>query len=98
MGLIQPSTFVAVNSYFRAKRGRAVGVSMAGTGVGQMLMPHLVRYLLDSFGFRGTAMILGALAFNGVRLSFIMVRELLILIKMYEYICSCNRFAMIFNT
>lgn len=66
MGLIQPSTFVAVNSYFRAKRGRAVGVSMAGTGVGQMLMPHLVRYLLDSYGFRGTALILGALAFNGV--------------------------------
>ncbi len=39
---------------------------MAGTGVGQMIMPHVVRLLLDSYGFKGTIMIMGGLALNGV--------------------------------
>ena len=55
-----------MNSYFSTKRGRAVGLALAGTGVGQMVMPHVVRILLDYYGFRGTILIMGALAFNGV--------------------------------
>lgn len=66
MGLINPSSFIAVNSYFSTHRGRAVGLALAGTGVGQMLMPHVVRLLLDYYGFRGATLIIGALAFNGV--------------------------------
>lgn len=31
-----------------------------------MLMPHVVRLLLDYYGFRGTILIMGALALNGV--------------------------------
>lgn len=59
-------TFVAVNSYFRERKGQAVGLSMAGTGIGQMLMPQLIRILLDRYGFEGTTLILGALCFNGI--------------------------------
>lgn len=32
LGFINPSSFLAVNSYFRIKRGRAVGLALAGTG------------------------------------------------------------------
>lgn len=67
LGLIGPSTFIAVNSYFTSRRGQAIGLAMAGTGVGQMIMPHVVRILLDSYGFRGTILIMGGLALNGVR-------------------------------
>lgn len=66
LGLIGPSSFVAVNSYFSSKRGRAVGLALAGTGVGQMIMPYIVRFLLDEYGFKGTTLVMGALALNGV--------------------------------
>lgn len=69
LGLINPSSFIAVNSYFSSNRGRAVGLALAGTGIGQMLMPHVVRLLLDYYGFRGTILIMGALALNGVDLA-----------------------------
>ncbi|XP_001653584.2 monocarboxylate transporter 12 [Aedes aegypti] len=66
LGLIQSSTFVALNSYFRNNKGKAVGLALAGTGIGQILMPLIVQYLLDIFSFRGTTLIIGGLAFNGV--------------------------------
>lgn len=57
---------MTLNSYFTTKRSQAVGLAMAGTGVGQMLMPQVVRFLLDEFGYRGTTLILGGLCLNGV--------------------------------
>lgn len=66
LGLIAPSSFVAVNSYFTSNKGRAVGIAMAGTGFGQMIMPHIVRNLLEEYGYRGATFILGALALNGI--------------------------------
>lgn len=66
LGFINPSSFIAVNSYFSTKRSRAVGFALAGTGVGQMFMPIVVRYLLDDYGFKGAILIMGALALNGI--------------------------------
>ncbi|XP_055318009.1 monocarboxylate transporter 12-B [Sitodiplosis mosellana] len=66
LGFINPSSFIAVNSYFSTKRGRAIGLALAGTGLGQMIMPNVVRILLDNYGFRGAALIMGALAFHGL--------------------------------
>lgn len=66
LGFINPSSFIAVNSYFSTKRGRAIGLALAGTGVGQMMMPNIVRLLLDEYGFRGAALIMASLAFHGL--------------------------------
>ncbi|KAG8229385.1 hypothetical protein J437_LFUL000906 [Ladona fulva] len=66
LGLIAPSSFVAVNAYFSQKRGRAVGFGLAGTGMGQMLMPQAVGLLLDEYGFRGAMLILGAVATHSI--------------------------------
>lgn len=66
MGLISPATFLAVHSYFSTRRGQAVGLAMAGTGIGQMVMPHVVRLLLEWYGFQGSVVLMGALALNGV--------------------------------
>lgn len=66
LGFITPSSFIAVNSYFSTKRGRAIGLALAGTGFGQMIMPNIVRILLDEYGFRGAALVMAALAFHGL--------------------------------
>ncbi|KAH8308714.1 uncharacterized protein [Drosophila kikkawai] len=66
LGLISPSTFMAINSYFSSKRGRAVGVSLAGAGLGQVLIPHLVRYLLENHGFRYAVLAMSGLSLTGL--------------------------------
>ncbi|XP_060658990.1 monocarboxylate transporter 13 [Drosophila nasuta] len=66
LGLISPSTFMAINSYFTTKRGRAVGVSLAGAGVGQVFIPHVVRYFMVNHGFRGAVLAMASLSLTGV--------------------------------
>lgn len=66
LGLISPSTFMAINSYFSNKRGRAVGVSLAGAGVGQVFIPHVVRFFLNTYGFRWAVLAMAALSLTGV--------------------------------
>lgn len=66
LGLIAPASFVAVSSYFTTNRSRAVGFALAGTGLGQMILPLIVQNLLDKYGFRGTILIMGSLALHGV--------------------------------
>lgn len=61
-----PAGFVAVSSYFTTKKGQAIGIAMAGTGLGQMLFPHVIGYLLDEHSYRTTLLITGAIVLNGV--------------------------------
>ncbi|XP_047000836.1 monocarboxylate transporter 12-B-like [Schistocerca americana] len=65
MGLFTPSGFLAVKTYFVESRGRAVGLSMAGANCGQMAMPHVVRLLLETYGFSGALLVLGGVAMHG---------------------------------
>ncbi|KAJ2947794.1 hypothetical protein O0L34_g9577 [Tuta absoluta] len=66
LGFIQNSSFVAINGYFKLRKSRAVGLANVGTAVGQTIMPHIIRYLLDRYGFRGACTILGGLSLNGI--------------------------------
>ncbi|XP_060532481.1 uncharacterized protein LOC132705701 isoform X2 [Cylas formicarius] len=66
VGLTASATFVALNNYFVKRRGQAIGLSLAGTAFGMMLMPQAVRLLLDSYGFRGAILILGGVALNSL--------------------------------
>lgn len=61
---------MAINSYFKLKKSRAVGLANVGTGVGQTLMPHLVRYLLENYGYRGACLLLSGLSLHGVTINF----------------------------
>ncbi|XP_033324546.2 monocarboxylate transporter 2 [Megalopta genalis] len=63
-GLALASSFVALNTFFDKKRGQAVGFSMAGTTLAMMLVPQLIHVLLDSYGFQGTMLIVGACALH----------------------------------
>lgn len=66
LGLIIPSIFMAVSSFFTTKKSRAFGFALVGTSIGQMIMPLIVKALLNQFEFRGTVLIMGALALHGV--------------------------------
>lgn len=70
LGLLAPSTFMVINSYFSSKRGRAVGVSMAGTGLGQVFMPHVVRIFLEQYGFRTAVLAIALLSLSGLISAF----------------------------
>lgn len=62
VGLATSAAFVALNHYFKERRGQAVGLSMAGTALGMLILPQLVRILLEAYGFRGAVLILSGLA------------------------------------
>lgn len=64
VGLSTSAAFVALNHYFKHKRGQAVGLSMAGTAMGMLIMPQLVRVLLENYDFRGAVLLLAGVALN----------------------------------
>ncbi|XP_043267637.1 uncharacterized protein [Venturia canescens] len=57
---------LAVNTYFETKRGRAIGMAMTFTGLGPILMPQLVSYLMSSYGTQGTIIILGGMTLHSL--------------------------------
>ncbi|XP_045458848.1 monocarboxylate transporter 13-like [Melitaea cinxia] len=66
LGFIQNASFVAINGYFKVRKNLAVGLAMAGTGLGQTLMPQIVRYFLENYGFRGACILLASLSLHGI--------------------------------
>jgi MFS family permease len=66
MGLVAPSSYLAINSYFVSRRGIAMGLCQAGIGLGFIAMPYLVEALLNKYGFRGTMLILSGIALNSI--------------------------------
>lgn len=66
LGLLTPSIFLSVSSYFTSKKSRAIGLTMAGTGFGQMLLPQIVKYFLVASDFHGAALFVGSLSLYGI--------------------------------
>lgn len=57
---------LAINSFFKDKRGRAIGVGMSLTGLGAILMPFLMSALLQTYGWRRAVLILGAICLHSL--------------------------------
>lgn len=53
----------AVSAAFDMRRGLALGLALAGVGIGTSLAPNVTHYLIDSYGWRGAYFGLGALTF-----------------------------------
>ena len=58
-------SLVVVNEYFDKKRSVALGLSSAGSSVGAFVVPHLMEFLFDQFGYSGGLLVLGAITYNG---------------------------------
>jgi predicted MFS family arabinose efflux permease len=53
----------AISAWFDSQRGLALGIAMAGVGLGGALMPQLARFLIGAFGWRGAYVGLGIVTF-----------------------------------
>lgn len=63
-GLSFPPTVYIVTSYFERYRGLANGLCISGSALGSIILPPLLRYLLEIYGYRGTILILGGITLN----------------------------------
>ena len=59
-----PSVII-VSFYFNRRRALATSVVLGGSGVGKFVFPHLSRYLIDKYGWRGANCILAAVILHG---------------------------------
>jgi len=66
MGLVAPSSYLAINSYFVSRRGLAMGICQAGIGLGFIVVPYVVEAMLRNYGFRGTMLLLGGISLNSI--------------------------------
>jgi len=66
----------AISTWFNRRRGFALSIMLAGTGVGAVLLPVLVQTVITHFGWRAAYLTLGVLAFTiGFPLTAVFVRE-----------------------
>ncbi|XP_050454063.1 monocarboxylate transporter 5-like [Cataglyphis hispanica] len=63
-GLSFPPTVYIVTQYFERLRGLANGLCISGSAIGTIVLPPLLQYLLDCFGYRGAVLIMGGITLN----------------------------------
>ncbi|XP_048479816.1 monocarboxylate transporter 9 isoform X2 [Plutella xylostella] len=63
-GLAFPPTVYIVTSYFVRLRGLANGICMSGSAFGSIILPPVLRLLLESYGYKGAVLILGGIMLN----------------------------------
>ena len=62
----------AVIPYFEKRRGLASGIVMAGSSVGGLIFPLVIRHLVDEYTLKGCLLIIG-----GIQLNFLMAASLM---------------------
>ena len=50
MGMSLSGFSLATNTYFTTKRGRAIGMGITITGLGPIIMPQVLSFLLSFYG------------------------------------------------
>jgi MFS family permease len=63
VGQAPPAYAKAVSAWFDERRGLALGIAMAGIGLGATLMPQVARWVIAGYGWRAGYVALGALTF-----------------------------------
>ncbi|KAK6195435.1 hypothetical protein SNE40_000867 [Patella caerulea] len=71
---------VAISQYFVKRRALAVSISNSGISLASVTFPMLCRFLLDTYGLRGTLLI-----FTGIELNILVFAMLIIPLKSPEY-------------
>uniref|UniRef100_V5H0P9 Putative monocarboxylate transporter n=1 Tax=Ixodes ricinus TaxID=34613 RepID=V5H0P9_IXORI len=73
-GLIFPSNMVAINSYFQKYRASGSGISYVGGTLVSFVFPPILLYLNETYGLRGTLLIVGGFTLNAVAGSLLISR------------------------
>lgn len=58
-----PVPVAVVSRWFDGNRGLALGITLAGVGVGTLAVPPLIALLVEGYGWRAAFLILGSLVF-----------------------------------
>lgn len=66
MNLAMAAFHLALNTYFVVKRGVATGVAMSITGLGPVIMPLVISFLMDCYSDRGAGFILSGIALHSL--------------------------------
>ncbi|KAK2191869.1 hypothetical protein NP493_44g13033 [Ridgeia piscesae] len=64
IGLSYVPSLVIIGTYFEKRRALANGMTFAAGSVGTFVVPPVIKYLLDTYGFDGTFYILGGMVFH----------------------------------
>uniref|UniRef100_A0A1A9W686 Major facilitator superfamily (MFS) profile domain-containing protein n=1 Tax=Glossina brevipalpis TaxID=37001 RepID=A0A1A9W686_9MUSC len=64
MGISVSASSLAVNTYFKERRRRAAGLTWSITGLLPIILPHVITYLLATYGVQGTVYIFAALSLH----------------------------------
>ena len=63
---------MAVIDYFSKRRSFALGVQAGGLGAGVFATPHLARYLIDNYAWKGAILLFGGFQLHGLILVTLM--------------------------
>jgi hypothetical protein len=66
IGMLNPAAFVAVLSCFSFQRSHAISLGFAALGLGQMIMPAMVKELMEKFSPRMTLLIVSGMSLIGL--------------------------------
>jgi predicted MFS family arabinose efflux permease len=64
-----------VLSWFLKRRGLALALVLAGSGVGSILIPPLTQWTIEHHGWRSAYLMLGGIALLGIPLTALLVRN-----------------------
>lgn len=70
-GINQSANALALNTYFKEKRRIATGISWTATGLGPIIFPQVIAFLIPRYDVEGTVLIFGCLALCAVGLSLV---------------------------
>ncbi|XP_071452608.1 monocarboxylate transporter 7-like isoform X1 [Hetaerina americana] len=71
-GIVWPSNALALNTYFKKRRGIATGLSWTATGLSPVLMPQLITFLLGYTDVHGTVLILAGLVLHTIPMALLL--------------------------
>ncbi|KAL1444991.1 hypothetical protein MTO96_029395 [Rhipicephalus appendiculatus] len=69
LGMVATMLQVLISMYFERYRGAANGIMFAGSTASAIIIPNLVLYFSDTYGFRGSLLLLGAVLMNMIAVS-----------------------------
>lgn len=61
MGISNSSYSLAVNTYFKEKRHKAVALTLTIAGLGPIIMPQLMNFFMNEYSIKGVSLILSGI-------------------------------------
>ncbi|KAH7985751.1 hypothetical protein HPB49_026286 [Dermacentor silvarum] len=69
LGIVICMLQVLISMYFEQYRGAANGIMFAGSTASAVIFPHLLYYFRNTYGFRGSLLLFGAILMNMIAVS-----------------------------